>query len=289
MIGCGNSRCRPARTVPDGSRVAEMPSRTSSGSRGSAASSGLSARYSDGGTSRRCLPGGGEAAVQPQAGDLLDRVPAHRHALGVGGDRLQVAGGSGHHRGVGPAAVIVDVQAHRIDVGAGQPGLLAGFPDRRAERVLVAVPGAAGHPPAVALMGPRRAVLQDHPAGVAQQQAGRAVATPVPVAGGALHPAVTGTHRWVPIVSRRPAGIPARGGCPKCGGADPPGRLSASGRSWRRMWDRGPWIEPTPRSSLPGGTPSPGFLERLPPRIGSARLPWIGGTDRPSAPADPAG
>ncbi len=45
-------------------------------------------------------------------------------------------------------------------------------------------------------------------------------------------------------------GDAGRLGPPRCGDADPPGRLSANGRSRRQMWDRGPWIGPTPLFSL---------------------------------------
>ena len=62
------------------------------------------------------LPGRGEAGVQPQVGHLGDPVPAHRHALGVGGDRLHRPGRPADHGGVGPTVVVVDVQADRVDI-----------------------------------------------------------------------------------------------------------------------------------------------------------------------------
>ena len=78
---------------------------------------------------------------------------------------------------------------------------------------------------------------------VADQQPGGAEAAPVPMPGRAHDPAVAVTH----AVSYRIADVaPATAGRGEVVDVGPPGRLSAEGRSWRQLWDRGPWIGPTP-------------------------------------------
>ena len=65
-----------------------------------------------------------------------------------------------------------------------QAGLLMGFPKRGFLGRLMAVPGSTGQAPGVALMAPRRPVLQQHPWSAidgrgAQQQSGGPVPTPM--------------------------------------------------------------------------------------------------------------
>ncbi len=60
----------------------------------------------------------------------------------------------------------------------------------RRDDVLVAVTCSAWQRPGAALMGPRRAMLQDNPGAVGDQYPGRAEASPVSMAEGTLHPAV---------------------------------------------------------------------------------------------------
>jgi hypothetical protein len=96
--------------------------------------------------------------------------------------------------------------------------------------------GAAG----VLITDGARVMLQHRATLAGEEQAGRPEPAPVPVALGAVHPAVAVTHDEVPTPCSPEVDV------------GPPGRLSAEGRSRRQMWDRGPWIGPTPLTTVPG-------------------------------------
>ena len=165
-------------------------------------------------------PGPGEPRVQREGVDRRYRHPTQLQRL-VLGSQSDVGDQLGQHRGVDPAAVVVLELTEDADGLDHDAGLLLGLAQRCCDGILVAVPGAARHPPGVAGRGPRGPMLQQHRglvgvAAVDQQQPGRAVPSPVPMTVAAPDPAV-------PVMLHAPSVHDAGQGAPATAMIDWPG------------------------------------------------------------------
>ena len=123
------------------------------------------------------------------------------------------ATGLAEHGAVRPAAVVVDEHTGRAHRGRLDAGLLGGLPQRRGDRRLVAVAGAARQSPGAALVAPPGPVLQDDPVRRPGPARGRAAAgrprRTVPSAGGRPSTAPSRRRRRAP---GQPASRPAQRG-----------------------------------------------------------------------------
>jgi hypothetical protein len=91
--------------------------------------------------------------------------------------------------------MVIDIQPEGFDVVGIEGGFLVRFTQCRRHGVFVGMPRTAGKAERVSLVGPGSPVLQYHPFGVGDQQAGRAEASPMTVTGGAGRPAVARLHQ----------------------------------------------------------------------------------------------
>src|SRR5439155_16885740 len=136
-------------------------------------------------------PRGGKAAVQAEIGDVFEGMPTHRHTLGVGCRWRQFADRTGNHSGVGPAGMVIDEYADRVDFTRIDGSLFALLTHGRRQGVFAGVPCPAHHAPGVAFMSPRRAMLEHGVVAVDDEQSGSTEAAPVSMTRSAHCPAVT--------------------------------------------------------------------------------------------------